>query len=418
MDFPAVRFMSESWISGGRAVSESKEQAREGTTMLRVASVVTVLSLLCVSAVADTVTVSQTLTYKATNTTDPTGPYFIPPGNTMDHAPFHRGMWEDWGWRHDMNDLVPADATGVASAKLKIRAWVRTLSYPDVDAIYAVRTSGGTLAPFMTQDREFGDPLYLPVTSVGNLAYTDGVETFANTELNITDSAILADLWNDRGLTIFMNIDMTSTSHRITLCYATLTVSYIVPSKTWEPTLPVYRFYSPRSGQHVFTARESEKTKLMTQYSSDVWTYEEVGFYTYPENRQNDANTYAVVSPVYRFWCPSTDGHVFIIRESEKDKLLAYCDRSQALRGEDDANGLPIGISSVWTYEGIAFYAHPVPVSPDTPPAGSTPIYRFWSDTLHHHFFTADNDEAQRNCRSHPTVWTDEGITWYAYTAP
>jgi hypothetical protein len=387
--------------------------------MIRVASVVAVLSLCCVSAVADTVTVSQTVTYKNNTTTyDPNGPYFVPPGKTMDHTPYHRGMWEDWGWRHDMTTLVPAGATGVASAKLKIRAWIRSLSAPDIDSIYAIRTSGGALVPFMTQDREFGDPLYLRATSVGNLSYTDDIEEFENMELDITDPGILTDLFNDRGLSFFMNIDATSTGHRITTCYARLTVSYIVPSKPWEPSLPIYHFYGPVSGQHVFIAKEGEKNKLLNPPWSDVWTLKEISFYTYPECRQNDANTYPAVVPVYRFWCPSTDGHVFIIKEGEKDKLLAKCTRAEALRGEDELEADPtlqVGISGVWTYEGVAFYAHPVPVSPDVPPAGSTPIYRFWSGAQHYHFFTADNDEAQTNFRDHPEAWADEGISFYAY---
>jgi hypothetical protein len=100
--------------------------------------------------------------------------------------------------------------------------------------------------------------------------------------------------------------------------------------------VPVYRFWSPVSGAHFYTIKESEKEKLITKYGH-VWTYEGVVFYAYPEeDRPGEAK------PVYRFWKPSDNTHFFTMKESEKDKVINQ-------------------YGHIYTYEGIAFYAYEHP---------------------------------------------------------
>jgi hypothetical protein len=48
--------------------------------------------------------------------------------------------------------------------------------------------------------------------------------------------------------------------------------------------------------------------------------------------------------------------------------------------------------AGTWVYEGIAYYAF---ANADKP--GVVPIYRFWSGTLGSHFFTTDAAEKTRN---------------------
>jgi hypothetical protein len=66
----------------------------------------------------------------------------------------------------------------------------------------------------------------------------------------------------------------------------------------------------------------------------------------------------------------------------------------------------------LWDDEGIAFYAFPV----DQQPAETIPIYRFWSDALGTHFYTAEETERDELLKNHPDLWTYEGIAWYAYS--
>jgi hypothetical protein len=388
----------------------------KGTTMARIVALIVAILWLCVPTLADTVTVSQTLHYTDnTKTGDANGPWFIPPDFTMDHTPYHRGEWEDWGWTHDMSSLVPTGATGVASATLKIRAWnvpQDSEIYPDQDKIYAIRTSGGlqiAFRPVGYEPPEF--PLKLPATYLGDLAITDAYD-WGNTTFSSLPADVLSDLWHDHALGIFMNIDAIEDvyGYRVSVAYSMLTVNYIVPHTTWEPTMPIYRFWSPKAGQHFFTTSESEKNKLMNAPWSDVWTYEDVAYHTYPDKRQNDANSYPVVSPVYRFWVQSTGEHFFTAKESEKDKCLAFVLPPRSVNND----GGPTGYPSTWTYEGIAFYA--IPPDAVSPPSGSLPVYRFWSPKSKEHFYTISESEKVKLIAQYPpSVWTYESIAWYAY---
>jgi len=64
--------------------------------MLRVTLVVAILLLMCVPAISDTVTVSQTVTYKDNCAySDANGPFFIPREVILDHD-YRRGAWQDW----------------------------------------------------------------------------------------------------------------------------------------------------------------------------------------------------------------------------------------------------------------------------------------------------------------------------------
>ena len=66
--------------------------------------------------------------------------------------------------------------------------------------------------------------------------------------------------------------------------------------------------------------------------------------------------------------------------------------------------------TNVWKYEGVGFQVF------TTQESGATPIYRFWSDTKRGHFYTASLDEKNEVIAKYPTnVWKYEGVAWYAY---
>jgi len=68
----------------------------------------------------------------------------------------------------------------------------------------------------------------------------------------------------------------------------------------------------------------------------------------------------------------------------------------------------------VWTYEGIAFYVHGQAVN------GSSPVQRFWSDRIGCHVFTITEAEKATLQSRYSSVFTYEGIAWHAfdYQAP
>ncbi|MGE5296276.1 MAG: hypothetical protein ACM3VT_15750 [Solirubrobacterales bacterium] len=152
-----------------------------------------------------------------------------------------------------------------------------------------------------------------------------------------------------------------------------------------DGSVPVYRFWSPVLFNHFYTASESERQMLVNDYP-DIWTSEGVGFYARPEAGDTNA------SPVYRFYSPVYFSHFYTIDPAERDMLL---------------RDYPF----FWVEEGIAFYAY----TENTRPADTVPVYRFWSPVLNDHFYTASETEADTLTRNYPTIWTFEGVAWYAW---
>lgn len=96
--------------------------------------------------------------------------------------------------------------------------------------------------------------------------------------------------------------------------------------------MPVYRFWSPKSDSHFWTISESERDWLINQFP-DVWTYEGLAFYAYPEGSQP-----AGAKPVYRFWSGALNAHFYTIDEAEKQEFIDT-------------------LGDIWVYESIAWYA-------------------------------------------------------------
>jgi len=304
-------------------------------------------------------------TFDDSTAVDFDGTWFIPPDVILDHSPYYRGMWEDWGWTHSLKGQEPNNALGIESATLEISAWDVDVNDPEGAEI---------------------DIIYADDVELGALNDTDG-RNWGTTTFELPP-AVLQRLWADGELYVYIDIDTIRdfTGQRVTLGYAILTVNYQVPGLGVAQHVPIYRFWSPVLQSHFYTALEWEKEKLLVEYP-DVWTYEgEVYQALSDANEPNSA-------PVYRFWSNVLGNHFYTMNEKERDQLI------------EQHPGL-------WDDEGIAFYAFPV----DQQPAETIPIYQFWSDALGTHFYTAEETERDELVKNHPDLWTYEGIAWYAYS--
>jgi len=108
-------------------------------------------------------------------------------------------------------------------------------------------------------------------------------------------------------------------------------VFYAYPDGSDPAAKPVYRFWSDAYARHFFTISEENKNSLVNDYS-DIWTYEGIAFYAYPEGKQP-----AWTTPVYRFWSAPLNTHFYTLDEHEKAYVL--------------------GRNDFWAYEGVAWYA-------------------------------------------------------------
>jgi predicted outer membrane repeat protein len=147
----------------------------------------------------------------------------------------------------------------------------------------------------------------------------------------------------------------------------------------------VYRFWSPITGSHFYTASEDERAALIADYPY-AWTYEG------PVFKACVTACHPGLAPVYRFWSSVSGSHFYTISEAEKDYVI---------------NNYP----TVWTFEDAVFYAYPE----GTQPAGSQPVYRFWSAATSSHFYTMSEEEKNYVVDNYPSIWTFEGIAFYAY---
>jgi hypothetical protein len=148
---------------------------------------------------------------------------------------------------------------------------------------------------------------------------------------------------------------------------------------------PVYRFWSPQLGRHFYTINAGEKNKLVRRFA-DVWMYEGISYYAFKDP------VMAGLQPVYRFWSPVSGAHFYTMSQAERDKLIQK-------------------YPTQWTYEGPVFYAF----APDSGPAGTLPVYRFWQTNNYSHFFTINENEKNKLAECYSNVYVYEGIAWNAF---
>ena len=136
--------------------------------------------------------------------------------------------------------------------------------------------------------------------------------------------------------------------------------------------ITMYRLYNPNSGEHFYTANDSEWDNLVNL----GWRYEGIGWYA-PES----SNT-----PVYRLYNPNTGDHHFTTSSSERRMCI-------------DAG---------WKDENIGWYSDD---------AKSIPLYREYNPNVAvgTHNYTSNKSEHD-NLVS--LGWSDEGIGWYGVTPP
>ena len=83
-------------------------------------------------------------------------------------------------------------------------------------------------------------------------------------------------------------------------------------------TIPLYRFWSPLLSGHFYTASESEKNSVIASYPTSTWSSEGVAFYVYPSD-----TTLTGTVAVSRFWSPTNRHHFYTASVAEKSSVIA-----------------------------------------------------------------------------------------------
>ncbi len=199
---------------------------------MKLASVIALAACVLASAgaaSAEIASVSQTLDY--TDNGSGYGSYFWAPDTIVDHPPYHRHAWEDWGWTHDVSALAPIDATGIDAATLSILAWGVNDDLGEVDVIYVNGTPIGTLeGPSNGQPVPPVPPEMYGVSGQPGDAFT----AWSVTSFTLSPE-VLHDLFLNGELNVYLNIDAPLNGDRVTIRSSTLTVDYLKGITVPEP---------------------------------------------------------------------------------------------------------------------------------------------------------------------------------------
>lgn len=145
----------------------------------------------------------------------------------------------------------------------------------------------------------------------------------------------------------------------------------------------VYRFWSPQTNGHFYTADKAERDRWV---NADTWVYEGAVFYAFIGADPADT------LPVYRLRSTVSGSCFYTMEQSEKDELLTKH-------------------AGIWLDEGIAFYAYPEQGEDDD----RIPVHHFRSGDQRNHFYTASGREKDKLMNAYSQAWTYKGIVWYVY---
>ena len=142
--------------------------------------------------------------------------------------------------------------------------------------------------------------------------------------------------------------------------------------------VPVFRFYSPKSGTHFYTCSDEERDIVVVRWP-DVWRYEGVAYWVNPA-----ANT----QPLYRFYNRANGAHFYTASAEERDMVFARW-------------------MNVFTYDGWTYRVTPYAQ------AGKPPVYRFINVRNGSHFYTASAEEFDNVMATWPHIYRYEGIAFW-----
>ena len=88
----------------------------------------------------------------------------------------------------------------------------------------------------------------------------------------------------------------------------------VPPENNCKDSVPLYRFWNSKTGDHFYTTDENEKNTVLTT-EEWMYTYEGIAAYVYQTQQTNTL-------PLYRLWNTKNNDHFYTTNETEKNKAL------------------------------------------------------------------------------------------------
>lgn len=143
-------------------------------------------------------------------------------------------------------------------------------------------------------------------------------------------------------------------------------------------SIPVYRFYSPRSGTHFYTPSTEERDIVIARWG-DVWQYEGVAYTVCPSRN---------MQPLYRFYNRANGSHFYTASANERDAVLAKW-------------------MNVFSYDGETYAVTPYAE------VAKAPVWRFYNKRNGSHFYTASAEEADHVIATWSNIYKLEGVAFW-----
>jgi hypothetical protein len=142
--------------------------------------------------------------------------------------------------------------------------------------------------------------------------------------------------------------------------------------------MPIFRFYSPKSGTHFYTPSAEERDIVIARWP-DVWSYEGIAYYVNPAKNSQ---------PLYRFYNRANGSHFYTASANERDMVFAKW-------------------MNVFTYDGPTYAVTPYAES------GKAPVWRFYNKKNGSHFYTASAEEADIVIARWSAIYQLEGVSFW-----
>ena len=158
----------------------------------------------------------------------------------------------------------------------------------------------------------------------------------------------------------------------------TVTVTVTVLPSAPETVIPIYRFYSARSGTHFYTPSPEERDMVLATWPG-IWQYEGVAYTVNPAK-----NT----QPLSRFYNRRNGSHFYTASPSERDTVFARW-------------------MNIFQYDGETYS-----VTPGADPS-KAPVYRFYNLRNGSHFYTATAEERDIVMARWSNIYQYEGVAFW-----
>lgn len=158
----------------------------------------------------------------------------------------------------------------------------------------------------------------------------------------------------------------------------TVAVTVTVLPSAPHTVIPIYRFYSPRSGTHFYTPSPEERDMVLATWPG-IWQYEGVAYTVDPAKNSQ---------PLYRFYNRRNGSHFYTASPAERDTVFARW-------------------MNIFQYDGETYS-----VTPGADPA-KAPVYRFYNLRNGSHFYTATAEERDIVMARWSNIYQYEGVAFW-----